>query len=375
MIQHQFKSKQLSILLKNFIIKKPRGTLKIVPKVNDKSTERPYTLVFNNGGITYGGMNIPQRDEFAKILVQKVNPKISPVAVKVATKKATDPTSVRQVLNYLVHIRMLTWEQVETCIREQILRVLEYLLPHSGSLQFNDTLECDLCFGKDNHVMELSSLIESLKERQQKWEALTPTIPSADAIPCLVTTTLPQINKPAVRQHLEKWVDGKRSITEIAQQLDKDPLSIASFYANGVQMGWITFDRKTLIEYNNRPTILSVDDSPIVQATMKRILSPRYNLLLASGALEALNLLNQKPISLLLLDLTMPDIDGLHMCKTLRSIPKFKHLPIVMITARDGLMNKIKGQIAGTNRYLTKPFDPEQLLNIVGQFVNQGHGY
>ncbi|MGK7939795.1 MAG: PleD family two-component system response regulator [Crocosphaera sp.] len=360
-------------MLKKFIIKKPNGTLKIIPNINNKSTQQSYTLVFNNGKITYGGMNIPQRDELVKMLIEKVNPKISPVAIKVATKKATDPTSVRQVLNHLVRIRLLSLEEVERYIRGQVLQILEYLLPHSGSLEFNDTLECDLCFSKDNDVMELSSLMESLKDRQQKWQFLAPTIPSAEAIPCIVTKTLPQINEPAVRQHLEKWVDGKRSVIEIAQKLDKDPLSLARFYANGVQMGWITFDTKTVIEYHNRPIILSVDDSPIIQATMKRILSDRYNLLLASNAVDALNLLNQNPVSLLLLDLTLPDIDGLKMCKTLRSIRKFKNLPIVMITARDGLINKMKGQIAGTNRYLSKPFDSEKLLNIVNEFVHTAH--
>lgn len=69
----------------------------------------------------------------------------------------------------------------------------------------------------------------------------------------------------------------------------------------------------------------------------------------------------------------MPDIDGLEMCKTLRSIPKFRNLPIVMVTARDTLVDKMKGQIAGTNRYLTKPFDTEKLLAVIGEFLGNGN--
>ena len=69
----------------------------------------------------------------------------------------------------------------------------------------------------------------------------------------------------------------------------------------------------------------------------------------------------------------MPDMDGLEVCKTLRSIPKFRALPIIMVTARDGLVNKVKGQIAGTNRYLTKPFDAEELLSVVNEFVDCGN--
>ena len=373
MLEHQFQAQQLVILLEDFTNKKVSGKVRIVSENKHGSIQPSYTLVFNDGGIVYGGSNIPPRDDFVKMLLHSINPKISPVAIKFATKKATNPTSVREVLHNLVHIRMITWEQVETCVRGQILSILEVILPHSGELEFNETGECDLCFGKDRHALDWSSLMEGLKERQQKWDALTPTIPSADGIPCIVTKAFPQIKEAALRQHLEKWVDGKRSVTEIAQQLDKDPLTVARSYFNWVQMGWITFDTKTLIEYQNRPTVLSVDDSPIVQATMKRILSDRYNLLLASNAVDALNLLNQNEVSLLLLDLTMPDIDGLQMCRTLRSIPKFKNLPIVMVTARDGVVNKLKGHIAGTNRYLTKPFDTEKLLSVVREFVSCGN--
>jgi twitching motility two-component system response regulator PilG len=74
-------------------------------------------------------------------------------------------------------------------------------------------------------------------------------------------------------------------------------------------------------------------------------------------------------VALLLLDVTMPDIDGLEFCKTLRTIPKFKKLPVVMLTAKDGNINKLKGQIAGSNYYLTKPVEPEQLLAIVRRYV------
>ncbi len=69
----------------------------------------------------------------------------------------------------------------------------------------------------------------------------------------------------------------------------------------------------------------------------------------------------------------MPDIDGLEMCRTLRSIPKFRNLPIIMLTARDGLIDKLKGQVVGTNRYLTKPFDAQKLLAVINEFVDCGN--
>lgn len=373
MTKQHFQAQQIKTFLKKVSSKRLTGTLKIALPANDGLTQKNYILVLNNGGIAYGGSYIPERDNFVKIIAQKINPKISSVAIQAALEKSINAASVTETLSNLVHLQVLTWEQIDTFLREQVLLILEYISPYFGELQFNLSTEHDLFFGKDSHCIDLSTLEQELDERQQKWEALRPFIPSPVGIPYLVTTASDQIKDPAVLQHLKKWVDGKRSLLEIAQELDKKPLNLACSYFNWVKKGWITFENTTILEDKNRPTILSVDDSPIVQATIKRFLGDRYNLLLASNAVDALNLLNQNEVSLLLLDLTMPDMDGLEVCKTLRTMAKFKLLPIVMVTARDGLVNKMKGQIAGTNRYLTKPFNAEELLSIVNELVSFGN--
>jgi twitching motility two-component system response regulator PilG len=66
-------------------------------------------------------------------------------------------------------------------------------------------------------------------------------------------------------------------------------------------------------------------------------------------------------------------MDGLEMCRTVRSMDKFRQLPIIMISGQDTLVDKLKGQIAGTNHYLIKPFDPEKLLELVNQYVSVGN--
>jgi len=91
-----------------------------------------------------------------------------------------------------------------------------------------------------------------------------------------------------------------------------------------------------------------------------------------SNAPDALNLVCDEKISLLLLDVSMPGVDGLELCRILRSIPKFRSLPIIMLTARDGLFDKVKGQMAGSTEYLTKPFDAEKLHQVVGKYLNLG---
>jgi DNA-binding response OmpR family regulator len=117
-------------------------------------------------------------------------------------------------------------------------------------------------------------------------------------------------------------------------------------------------------------TVLAVDDSPVTQEMIKRTLGNDYRVLVEDNALDALSLIYHEPISVLLLDVTMPDIDGLELCRTVRNLPQFQELPIIMLTARDKAFDKVKGRMAGATEYLTKPFDAEQLRQIVGKYAS-----
>ena len=116
-------------------------------------------------------------------------------------------------------------------------------------------------------------------------------------------------------------------------------------------------------------TILAVDDSTVMQEMVKRALKGEYRVLVADNAVDALALIYHQPISVLLLDVSMPGVDGLELCRTLRSLPQFSELPIVMLTARDGAFDRVQGRLAGATEYLTKPFDAEQLRQVVKNFI------
>jgi twitching motility two-component system response regulator PilG len=118
------------------------------------------------------------------------------------------------------------------------------------------------------------------------------------------------------------------------------------------------------------PTILAVDDSPIMRKMIHQALEADYNVLLADNAVDALSSIYHQHIDLLLLDVTMPGVDGLELCRTVRSLPQFKSLPIIMLTARDGAFDKVQGLLAGATEYLTKPFNGENLRTTVNNFIH-----
>ncbi len=115
-----------------------------------------------------------------------------------------------------------------------------------------------------------------------------------------------------------------------------------------------------------RGTILVVDDSPtirkLVSMTLKRY---DYEVVMAEDGMEALGKLNYIDPDLVLLDITMPRMDGYQVCKIIKGDRETRHIPVVMLSGKDGFFDKVRGRLAGTNQYLTKPFDPNVLLQVV----------
>lgn len=119
----------------------------------------------------------------------------------------------------------------------------------------------------------------------------------------------------------------------------------------------------------NPGIILALDDSPVIHTLIKRALEPEWQVITVDNAVDALSIIYHQPISVLLSDVQMPDVNGLEFCRTVRSLPQFQHLPVIMVTSQDSPFDRVKGRLAGATEYLTKPFDPEQLRATVRKFV------
>jgi len=106
--------------------------------------------------------------------------------------------------------------------------------------------------------------------------------------------------------------------------------------------------------------ILVVDDDPMVASTVQRVLRPEgYDIEVALGGAQALEQARAHPPDLVVLDLMMPGIDGLEVCRQLRT---GGNLPILMLTARSGTADRVRGLDTGADDYLVKPFAYAELL-------------
>lgn len=110
----------------------------------------------------------------------------------------------------------------------------------------------------------------------------------------------------------------------------------------------------------NNVSILVVDDEEEIRNLIKIYLTNEgYNVLLADSGISALNIIKENDISLVVLDIMLPDIDGINVCKSIR---QFNNMPIIMLSAKGEDVDKINGIMSGSDDYMAKPFNPLELV-------------
>jgi two-component system chemotaxis response regulator CheY len=117
-------------------------------------------------------------------------------------------------------------------------------------------------------------------------------------------------------------------------------------------------------------TILSVDDSGSIRQMVSFTLrGAGYDVIEAVDGQDGLDKAKQKTVDLVLTDQNMPRMDGITLIKTLRSLPNYRAVPILMLTTESGDAMKMQGKAAGATGWLVKPFDPQKLLEVVKKCI------
>jgi len=120
----------------------------------------------------------------------------------------------------------------------------------------------------------------------------------------------------------------------------------------------------------SRPLVLAVDDSTTLRKILSILLERKgYRVLTAADGMQALAKLDEQSPDLILLDITMPRMDGYQVCKVIKQNPYTKQIPVVMLSGNDGFFDKVKGKLAGAADYVTKPFEEEQLGKTVRRYI------
>ena len=160
-------------------------------------------------------------------------------------------------------------------------------------------------------------------------------------------------------------------VYEAAKQLKTDTLALASLLQPLVRAGVLEVQPYCCPINQQKSIIACIDDSKTVQRSVKMVLEASgYRVLSVTEPTKALSAMVRHKPALVLMDVNMPEINGYELGRMLRKSKQFQTLPIVMLTGRDGLIDKMRAQMLGANDYITKPVPPQMLLNIVEQNLN-----
>jgi len=115
--------------------------------------------------------------------------------------------------------------------------------------------------------------------------------------------------------------------------------------------------------------VLVIDDSNTIRRSAEIFLRQGgHEVLLAEDGFDALAKVNDHEPELIFCDILMPRLDGYQTCAIIKRNPRYAHVPVIMLSSKDGLFDKARGRMVGSEDYLTKPFTKEQLLRAVESF-------
>lgn len=121
----------------------------------------------------------------------------------------------------------------------------------------------------------------------------------------------------------------------------------------------------------DEPVVLVVDDSPTVRKIVQlTLLREHIRVVTAGDGLSALAAVADEQPDLILLDIMLPRMDGYNICQVVRRNMAYKDMPIIMLSGKDGLFDKMRGKLAGSTEYITKPFDSAELVQTVKRHLD-----
>jgi len=116
--------------------------------------------------------------------------------------------------------------------------------------------------------------------------------------------------------------------------------------------------------------VMVIDDSKTIRRTAETLLRKEgCDVVTANDGFEALGKIAEVHPQVIFVDIMMPRLDGYQTCALIKSNQLFKSTPVIMLSSKDGLFDKARGRIVGSEQYLTKPFTRDELLGVVRRYA------
>lgn len=120
--------------------------------------------------------------------------------------------------------------------------------------------------------------------------------------------------------------------------------------------------------------VMVIDDSKTIRRTAETLLKKAgCEVITATDGFEALSKITDQNPDVIFIDIMMPRLDGYQTCALIKNNHLYKNTPVILLTSKDGLFDRARGRIVGSDQYLTKPFTKDELLSAISEHVNVAH--
>jgi len=120
--------------------------------------------------------------------------------------------------------------------------------------------------------------------------------------------------------------------------------------------------------------VMVIDDSKTIRRTAETLLKKAgCEVVTATDGFEALAKITDQNPDVIFIDIMMPRLDGYQTCALIKNNHIYKNTPVILLTSKDGLFDRARGRIVGSDQYLTKPFTKDELLGAITSHVNVAH--
>ncbi len=240
-------------------------------------------------------------------------------------------------------------------------------------------------------LLEIEPTLRRSIQTWQAWQGAGLTNCSPNRFPIIEQQErLQKLLSPDNYQDLISSLDGTQTLRNLAAKKNLNAIDFTQSLLPLVKTGAIVLSKEPkvsqspieIVEKKNDsshnsnqqqeqpPLIVCIDDSLSVHQTMGKILSEQgYRFLSLSEPLKALLLLIKNKPDLIFLDLLMPVVNGYEVCAQIRKAPSLKDIPVVILTGRDGLVDRMRAKLVGSTDFLPKPVESEGVLKMLDKYL------
>ncbi len=246
-------------------------------------------------------------------------------------------------------------------------------------------------------LLDIKYIVQSAKKAWHEWQKSGLSHYSPNLYPVVKQPTL--LRKHIITETQKQIIslaDGTKTIRTLALKINSDIISVTRSIdplIHSGRMEFFTFPHLRKVDVSNnhknsnhqklasltlrekQPLVACVDDSEMICMTMKRIISNlNYRFMSIQEPIQVIaTLLKNKP-DFIFLDLLMPVINGYELCSQLRRTPSFRDTPIVILTGKNGLVDRMRAKVVGSTDFLSKPVEKNQVIGMLEKYLTVGDG-